>query len=198
MEKGRISPDFPPYAPSSRWHAIRIKGLARGESFENSCLSANEEFSLRDFARCRITGHSDSPILLTVPVEGGSSVLKGMLPPKEIKLSNHGNWRRIHLGALEASYGRTPYYPYLMPNLKEIYEGNFQTLRDFNLAIEEALFAFLLNNISRDELSMLLNFSGNSLRERGMEISGLIDPDLSIIDALMRIGPETLLALPFI
>lgn len=64
---------------------------------------------LREMTRYRI---SDT-LTLSVPLVHG---------PGKPMVSDHGRWRRAHLNALQAAYGRTPYYPYLMSEIAALYD----------------------------------------------------------------------------
>ena len=184
--------ESPPFAPSLLWYSLWLQAAAAGgEGFD---FAGSERFAKRDFARCLIAGNGSKEIMLTVPVAGGSRSLKKNVPPASLELSSHGNWRHIHLGAIEASYGRKPCFCHLMPAIERVYDNEFSFLGEFNIAIHEALSAFLLQGC--EPRMLLAEMKKNeTAKERGSEIAAVSDPSLSLIDALMRYGPETVLAL---
>lgn len=188
---------FPPVCARLGWYAKWVKCLYEGYSGEEAFNITNKSLAVsrRNLARYLIRGNDHESLMLSVPVEGGAGVLKGCFPIEEIKLSDHGNWRHVHLKALDAAYGKTPFFIHLMPMLEKVYASTFLSLADFNIAIHQALSSFLLKNISERHLALLFQRK-TVLNVRGNEICDNINPDLSIIDALMRLGPETLLALP--
>jgi hypothetical protein len=68
---------------------------------------------------------------LTIPVVGQKGV---KTPVHEIRIAEHGNWKRDHLGALRAAYGKSAFYPFLEEQLLELYEAHAQgTLMAFSL-----------------------------------------------------------------
>lgn len=72
-------------------------------------------------------------IWLTVPV-----LTKGRLfeaPLKEIGINNQVDWRRKHLGALQANYARAPYYDDVMSWLRPYYERRWERLSELCLAM---------------------------------------------------------------
>lgn len=81
--------------------------------------------------RCLI----DSPqgaVGLTIPVEkpaNGSRLIKDM------RISDHGDWRNKHWHALESSYFNTPYFEYYQDDFRPIYERRYEFLIDFNEAL---------------------------------------------------------------
>ena len=132
--------------------------------------------------------------MLTIPLEGGAGVLKHNLPVEKFRLSDHGNWRHTHLHALEASYGKAPYFGELMSRIEEVYNDDFILLKDFNIAIDRVCWSFL----TRDRNPILLKkefLADEAPLARGEEILAGLNASLSIIDALMRLGPETLLGI---
>lgn len=184
-----------PFAPSVKWYAQWLRAIA-----ETSSEAPEEDESLypvmegRDIARCLISGNNGFPVRLSVAVKGGAGVLKGKLPKYAVEISEHGNWRHTHLGTMEASYGKLPYYPYLIPALKRVYNTPFVKLSSFNFAIHKQLLSFLMQDIQLKDLTVIFTSRG-SLLERGKEIANEMHPEHSILDGLMRFGPETLLAL---
>ncbi len=115
-------------------------------------------------------------VLLTVPVEGGSRSLKRLehacggraeaqADLRSPRISLHGDWPRVHLGALEAVYGRAPFFAHYFPAVSGIIAGPPESLFGLNAAIDA---------------------------ERLLAQS---DPALSMLDALFRLGPEAIFLL---
>ena len=184
-----------PYMASSAWYAGWLKGLSLGmpadEAAGFACCAA--DVYGKDYARCRITG-GNGIILLSESIEGGASRLKKSNRHGALLLSDHGNWRHIHMGALNASYGRTPYYQHFMPLLEEVYNSGEMSLSGFNGMIHSAICRMLCGDDSPEELLWLAGETPRA-RQRGAEITADVFPELSVIDALMRHGKDTFLAL---
>ncbi len=181
-----------PYAASAAWYAAWLRSLSSDCPMEEAIADANisTQTDGKDFARTRIRGNAPGDeILLSVAVVGGASILKQSRRLSHAILSEHSDWQHNHLGALEASYGRAPFFRYIFPDLKRIFSGYGQPLADFNREIHNYICDFL--NI-RDILSVPLS---DAAKERGKELACEISPRLSIIDPLMRFGPETILIL---
>lgn len=154
-------------------------GLGDAESRRAACRATG--IKGKSYARCDIRGYR-----LTVPVEGGSSVLKrGDADPL---LSNHGKWRREHLGAWNAAYGRTPYFIHLYPEIEEVYEtSSGMKLEAFNSRLLEVASGWLDFDSLRSGDSKIIKISD--------EIKSLADDGLSVFDLLFRIGPDAIFAL---
>ena len=117
-----------PFAPSTAWVREYLRLTASGtDNTEAARLaSASTGISGKQYARCAISTGT-----LTVPVAGGAGTLKrrGADPV----LSEHGKWRREHLGAWSAAYGRCAYHTHLMPEIETVYTASEgMTLGEFN------------------------------------------------------------------
>ena len=67
---------------------------------------------------------------LTVPIVRGESPLI-----RDIRISDHGNWRHLHWNALQSAYGDSPFFDYLQDDIRPFFEKRWDFLLDFNEAI---------------------------------------------------------------
>lgn len=67
---------------------------------------------------------------LTIPVEK-SETEKCLM--RDIRISDHGNWRRLHWNALATAYGDSPFFDYYADDLRPFYEKHYAFLFDFNM-----------------------------------------------------------------
>ena len=73
----------------------------------------------------------DSPngaLALTVPVVKP----EGKTAMKDIRISDHGNWRHLHWNALVSAYGESPFFDYYQDDLRPFFEKRWDFLFDFN------------------------------------------------------------------
>lgn len=148
-----------------------------------ACCAASRACRIggKEFSRCLISTGT-----LTVPVVGGANRLKRR--DAEPLLSEHGKWRREHLGAWQAAYGRSPYYEHLMPALEDVYaRSEGMTLELFN----SELLAVALSWVDADCVGSL----DPRLAKAKSEIREQINPDISIFDTIFRLGKEVTLAI---
>lgn len=54
---------------------------------------------------------------------------------KDIRISNHGNWRHIHSNALKSAYGESPFFEYYADDIMPFFEHKWTFLYDFNMEI---------------------------------------------------------------
>ncbi len=81
---------------------------------------------------------------LTVPVEKPSPVYTAQspypkFPMREMRISDHGNWRHLHWNALMSAYGESPFFDYYADDLRPFFERRWTFLFDFNMAITETV-----------------------------------------------------------
>ncbi len=78
--------------------------------------------------RCVIAA-ADGPLALTIPTEKSDSPKCLM---KDVRISDHGNWRHVHWNALVAAYRHSPFFEYYADDFRVFYERKFPFLWDFN------------------------------------------------------------------
>ena len=71
---------------------------------------------------------------LTVPVVRGESSLI-----KDLRISDHGNWRHLHWNALQSAYGESPFFEYYQDDIRPFFQNRWEFLLDFNEAIREKM-----------------------------------------------------------
>ena len=68
--------------------------------------------------------------ILTVPIVRNESPLI-----KDIRISDHGNWRHLHWNALQSAYGESPFFEYYQDDIRPFFEKRWDYLLDYNEAI---------------------------------------------------------------
>lgn len=96
--------------------AARLGGAGHTEAWREALRGE----APRELARTIVDGaRGQKPLRLSVAIAGGSGVVKRG-HPERWRLSGHGRWRAMHLGALEAAYSSAPFFPHLFPELRDI------------------------------------------------------------------------------
>ena len=78
---------------------------------------------------------------LTVPLVGATNNM--MTPLRDVLISEHGDWRRLHWGALFSAYGRSPYFDYVADDLSRVINGSQRYLHEFNAQMHSVIVDFM-------------------------------------------------------
>lgn len=78
---------------------------------------------------------------LAIPVEHATHSAQCVV--REMRIAEHGGWRRVHWGAIFSAYGRTPFFEYIAPELQALYARGDHWLWDFNIELHELIVDFL-------------------------------------------------------
>ena len=70
---------------------------------------------------------------LTVPVEHTDDKIL----TKDLRISDHNQWRRVHWNALQSAYSESPFFDYYADDLRLFFERKYEFLIDFNEAIRQ-------------------------------------------------------------
>ena len=156
--------------------------------------------------RCRIAG-AEGPLYLTVPVERGE-----LEKPfdRDIRVADTP-WQKLHWGAITAAYGKSPFLDYLADDLRPVFERRYTFLWD----VQQDMLRFLLQNMGIEAETILTRefapLSGDDGRLLANARHPLPDPhfrpvpyyqvfagkygfipNLSALDLLFNMGPESL------
>jgi len=93
---------------------------------------------------------------LTVPLVGATNNM--MTPLRDVLISEHGDWRRLHWGALYSAYGRSPYFDYVADDLSRVIHGSQRYLYEFNSQLHEVIVDFM-------DLPLSTRYMGQAGRE---------------------------------
>lgn len=153
-------------------------------------------------------------VKLTVPLEGSTNAMPVMM--KDVLISEHGNWRHLHWGALFSSYGKSPFFDFVADDLHRIIaQGNQRHLLELNMQLHQLIVEFMDLPIvtsvatTQDEVDLALHNGACDMRgkmggKRGDRLPivnvpyyqmwsqrhGGFTAGLSILDLLMNEGRE--------
>ena len=81
---------------------------------------------------------TNGPLSLTIPTNHDIS-----LSMKDIRISDHANWRHVHWNALLSAYGESPFFEYYQDDIRPFYEKKYEFLFDFNMETTEKMIELL-------------------------------------------------------
>lgn len=150
-------------------------------------------------------------LALTIPVvHDGDKVAM-----RDVRISEHGNWRHQHWNAIVSAYRKSPFFDYYADDFAHFYEERDGFLMDFNLRLHAVVCELLsldrgvrflsdeaadtvavdLRHIAEPKaLATIIGVEQHPYYQVFAQRNGFI-PFLSIIDLLFNMGPEGLLVL---
>lgn len=93
-------------------------------------MECHETFQKQTFRNRCVIATTNGLQTLTVPIERGTSPFI-----RDIRISNHGNWRHQHWFALMSAYNESPFFDYYQDDFRTFYEQQYDFLYDFNMEI---------------------------------------------------------------
>lgn len=182
--------------------------LYRAESVQ---IERWESFQKQTYRNRCIIATTNGPQALTVPIERQFTINC----IKDIRISDHGNWRHLHWNALQSAYGESPFFDYYQDDIRPFFEQRWDYLLDFNEAIREKMCELLDIQPKVDYSKEFTVYSLSScvpdyrmvIRPKNPEPDpdftpkryyqvyeqkhGFL-PNLSILDLLFNMGPESI------
>tara|TARA_B110001454_G_scaffold207735_1_gene219465 strand:+ start:276 stop:875 length:600 start_codon:yes stop_codon:yes gene_type:complete len=168
---------------------------------EEIFIETKEHFIKQSFRnRCTIMGANGSQTL-TIPKERKSSD-KTLI--SDISISNQDNWQKSHWQSIVSAYNSSPFFEYYKDELLPFYNTKYSTLFDFNLKLSKTILELM-------QVEKKINFTSKFQKEfNGLDFRSSkfilknqeeyqqvfcekysFIPNLSILDVLFNLGPET-------
>jgi hypothetical protein len=192
-----------------------VQYFAHLQSAEQVWIEQYDHYQKQTYRNRCVIAAPDGPLSLTVPIEKPNTQKAFM---RDIRISDHGNWRHLHWNAIESAYNHTPFFEYYKDDFRPFYEKKFDFLVDYNeqlcqlvcqlididtsLQRTESYVAEPSNTIidlrdaihPKKEVMDDASFSAVPYYQVFQERLGFL-PNLSIIDLLFNMGPEAILVL---
>ena len=168
---------------------------------EQIFIETKEHFIKQSFRnRCTIMGANGSQTL-TIPKERKSSD-KTLI--SDISISNQDKWQKSHWQSIVSAYNSSPFFEYYKDELLPFYTTEHSTLFDFNLKLSKTILELMqvekkLNLTSKFQKECNgLDFRSSKFILKNQEEYQQVFcekysfiPNLSILDVLFNLGPET-------
>ena len=186
--------------PISFFTAINSGGDVLIEQYDNYCKQTYRNRCIIATAAGRQT--------LTIPVVKSDSPKQLM---KDVRISDHGEWRHQHWNAIESAYMNSPFFMYYQDDFRPFYEKKYNFLIDFNT--ELTLLILKLAGIDKP-VKLTESYGNKESENQGFtDLRDLVNPgknepknyrpywqvfkqkygfigNLSTVDLLFNMGPE--------
>lgn len=174
-------------------------------------INGDDPFVKQTFRSRAVIATENGTQALTIPVvhDGGRTAMR------DVRISEHGNWRHQHWNALVSAYRKSPFFDYYADDFAKFYTERDGFLVDFNLRLHSVICELLgvdrevrivnshytdsatadLRHIAEPKaLADIKNYTALPYYQVFAQRNGFI-PNLSIVDLLFNMGPEGLIVL---
>jgi len=174
---------------------------------EKVLLEQNETYPRQTYRnRCYIYSANGS-LPLSIPVEKGSF---HKIQVRDLKIDNSRKWQREHIHAIRSAYNSASFYEFYSEQLLKPLEGKYKYLIDLNMDILGIILNILEFDITIEKTTSFTKDYGDNCLDIRYSLSPKNDitykqneyfqvfspvhgfkPNLSIIDLIFNMGPET-------
>ena len=175
--------------------------------YDQVVIDLQERFLKQTYRNRCLIATTQGTQALTIPVVHDSKSAIG-----DVLISDHGNWRHLHWQALQSAYGESPFFEYYEDDIRPFYtENNWERLTDYNAAICEKMCELLdihphftpltpSTPSPLKDLRLAINpkhplpdadFEPRAYYQVYQQKHGFL-PNLSILDLLFNMGPESI------
>ena len=106
--------------------------------YDECLIERHESFIKQTYRNRMIIPTTNGPLSLTIPTNHDIS-----LSMKDIRISDHANWRHVHWNALLSAYGESPFFEYYQDDIRPFFEKKYEFLFDFNMETTEKMIELL-------------------------------------------------------
>ncbi len=133
---------------------------------------------------------------------------------EDIEIFNNEKWYLMHWRAIESAYSASPYFLYYKDEFEDYYKGNYENLLDFNLKLMKHVMRIIgLSTVVKESETFIkpgelsdknivdMRYTGKDIKPDNIYFPPYTQvfsdrygfaKDLSIIDLLFNLGPESL------
>ena len=119
--------------------------------YDRCLIEQHDSYQKQTYRNRCIIATANGLQALTVPVEHSpltidhspspSSILvsPSSLIVKDLRISDHNQWRRVHWNALQSAYSESPFFDYYADDIRPFFERKYTFLVDFNEDIRQKM-----------------------------------------------------------
>ena len=174
--------------------------------FDHCLIEQYDSYQKQTYRNRCVIATTNGLQALTVPVEHTDE--KTLV--KDLRISDHNQWRRIHWNALMSAYSESPFFEYYADDIRPFFEKRYDFLIDFNEAIRQTICQLIdiqpkveyttdymrqCNNDYREVINAKHHQPDNDFEPRTywqvFQQKHGFQANLSILDLLFCMGPES-------
>ncbi len=186
-----------------------IEYISKFLQYDRIIIEVNENYLKKTFRnRCNILS-ANGVITLSVPVIQNKNSKTQI---KNTQISYAENWQKEHFTALESAYNNSPFFEFYIDDFKHFFTKKYENLLEYNSNILELVlqtigikkeiiftneFIEIQNNYSdfRFLISKKRNLNIQNNYVQVFSDKYKFEPNLSILDVIFNLGPESILYL---
>ena len=100
--------------------------------FETCIIEQYDNFVKQTYRNRCVIATANGIQVLSIPVERFDELKCQM---KDVRISDHANWRHVHWHAILSAYGESPFFDYYQDDFRPFFERKWTFLFDFNMEI---------------------------------------------------------------
>ena len=97
-------------------------------------LETAENYLKQTYRNRCVIASPNGPLPLSVPIVKPDTL---KCATRDIRISDHGNWRHLHWNALVSAYNMSAFFEYYSDDFAPFYEKRFEFLLAFNASLRE-------------------------------------------------------------
>ena len=101
--------------------------------YDHCLIEQYDSFQKQTYRNRCVIATANGVQALTVPVEHSDDKIL----TKDLRISDHNQWRRVHWNALQSAYSESPFFEYYADDLHPFFEKKYDFLLDFNENIRQ-------------------------------------------------------------
>ena len=185
--------------------------------YKTRCIDGAEHFVKQSYRNRCVIATANGPMSLSLPIESGRSP---RMPIQDVRVSDHGNWQSLHWNSLLSAYRSSPFFEYYADDIRPFFDEKKPFLFDYNERIRRCICALIpldasamitdryrsTDQVPEDSVDFRSRLNEKVLPTTQLQLTSKpyyqvfegkfgFTPDLSILDLLFNMGPESILYL---
>ena len=105
--------------------------------YDHCLIEQYDSFQKQTYRNRCVIAIANGTQALTVPIEHLPLTSHPSPLVKDLRISDHNQWRRVHWNALQSAYSESPFFEYYADDLRPFFEKKYVFLIDFNEDIRQ-------------------------------------------------------------